>query len=126
MNKLYQELASKIDARITCAQKGNTEWYDKHEQDILSLIDKYMPAGSGFDSGTHIDFDKSTGERIVFNTSFHHMDEMGGYDGWTEHTITVKPSLIFGYVLTISGRNRNQIKEYMYDVFSSTLNTVIE
>jgi len=45
------------------------------------------------------------------------MNEHGFYDGWTEHRITVKPSLAFGFELTISGRDRNEIKDYLSDVF---------
>jgi len=49
------------------------------------------------------------------------MDEYGGYDGWTEHTITVRPDLIHTIVLGISGRNRNDIKDYLYDVYHHIL-----
>jgi hypothetical protein len=50
------------------------------------------------------------------------MNEQGSYDGWTEHTVIVTPSLAMGYRLRITGRDRNGIKEYMHDVFNAALN----
>jgi len=82
-----------------------------------------MPSGSGIDSGTTLDFDKSSGSKLVFSTSYHHMTEDGMYDGWTEHVVTVKPSLMFGFDLAISGRDRNDIKEYLHEVYHDTLMT---
>jgi hypothetical protein len=82
------------------------------------------PSGSGFDNGTQIDRDRS--DVLIFSTSFHHMDEAGGYDGWTEHTVRVKPSLAWGFDLTVSGRDRNGIKDYIADVFSPWLNEMVD
>jgi len=124
--KLYQKLAQTIGAMANCKRTGNDEWYNRHTDNIAELVAEYMPTGSGFDSGTDIDWNLSTDEKLVFTTSFHHMDEFGGYCGWSDHTVTVKPSLTFGYRLSISGKNVNGIKEYMYDVFSSALDTIVE
>lgn len=121
--RIYQSLAQAVDARLTCKEKGNTEWYDRHTDTILNIMENTAPSGAGIDSGTAIDLDKSTGEKLVFTTEYHHMNENGYYDGWTEHTITVKPSLIHGITLSISGRNRNDIKEYLYQVFGEWLNS---
>jgi hypothetical protein len=49
------------------------------------------------------------------------MNDGGFYDGWTEHTITVTPSFIGSMNIKISGRDRNQIKDYLHDVFSTAL-----
>ena len=117
---LVQSIASRIQARINCIQAGNTDWKYRHEEIILEFVRDYMPSGSGFDSGTKIDLDASTGDKIVFNTSYHHMDE-SGYDGWTEHTVTVTPSLAFGFYVKVSGRNRNDIKDYIATEFREAL-----
>lgn len=85
------------------------------------IVKRYMPSGSGFDSGTKIDIDRSTAEKLVFTTSFHHMNDGGFYDGWTEHTVTVRPSLVLGETLTISGRDRSDVKEFIHQVFQSAL-----
>ena len=124
-NKLYQVLASKLDAIENCKRLGNGEWVNRHTDDIAQLVADYMPTGSGFDSGTDIDWQKSSVDKLVFTTSFHHMDENGSYCGWSDHNITVKPSLAFGYRLSISGRNVNDIKEYMYETFSFILDNII-
>jgi hypothetical protein len=81
------------------------------------------PSGSGFDNGTQIDEDRS--DVLRFATAFHHMDECGMYDGWTEHTIRVKPSLAWGFDLKVSGRDRNGIKDYIADVFAQWLNEMV-
>lgn len=125
--KLYQVLASKTQAWLRCVNSDTiTEWEDRHHDDIEAMVQEYMPSGSGVDAGTKFDFDKSTGERLVFNTAYHHMNENGYYDGWTEHVVTVRPSLVNGIVLTISGRNRNDIKDYLSDIFDAALSSDIE
>ena len=122
--QLVTILASKIDARLRCLKNGN-EWADKHEDMIVALVREHMPSGSGFDSGTTMDLDVSTGEKLVFLTSFHHMNDVGMYDGWTEHAVTVRPSLVHGFLLTISGRDRRGIKDYMHEIFHVALSDVI-
>lgn len=83
---------------------------------IEAIVKEYMPSGSGFDNGTTIDLDASREDRLVFNTAFHHMNEGGFYDGWTEHTVTVKPSF-WGTSIKVGGRDRNLIKDYIGDTF---------
>jgi hypothetical protein len=124
--KVFQVLAATLDAWITCVERGNTEWIERHEETIKKTVRQYMPSGSGWDSGTEIDTQKSTGEKLVFHGSFHHMNENGMYDGYTEHSVTVKPSLVFGFVLSISGRNRNDIKEYLYELFEECLSREVK
>lgn len=129
---LYSELSRAIQARANCAElvgghdgvdgeMRNPEWFDKHEETIEMLVKQHMPHGSGFDSGTKIDLDASHADKLVFTTSFHHMNDGGFYDGWTEHTVTVVPSLSNGFHMRIGGRNRNDIKEMMYQEFDYVL-----
>lgn len=124
--KLYQILASCLNAIENCRESGNDEWLRQHTETIESLVSNYMPSGSGFDNGTKLDFDASKGgEKLVFSTSYHHMDD-GMYDGWTEHTVTVRPSLIFDFDMKISGRDRNEIKDYMAETFNYALSQTFE
>lgn len=116
---VYRELASCIDAWSHC----DAEWRVKHWERIESLVARFMPSGSGIDSGTSFNFDRSNGERLVLFCEFHHMNEVGYYDGWTQHTVTVRPSLIHGFTLAIGGRNRNDIKEYLSQTFRDALST---
>lgn len=62
----------------------------------------------------------------MFETSVHHMNPDGYYDGWTEHTVTVTPSFIGRFDLKVSGRDRNGIKDYIAEVFGSVLSAVGE
>lgn len=123
MRPLYRFLATKVQARLNCKAKPDQygHWLQRHEDDIVEAVKRYLPSGSGFDSGTQIDLDRSTGEKLVFTTSFHHMHESGMYDGWTEHTITVKPSLMYGFSFTVSGRDRNYIKDLIGQTFDHAL-----
>lgn len=123
MTPLYKFLANKSHARENCAKTMEThsEWYDRHSEDIEAAVKRYLPRGSGFDNGTH--FEGFKNGRLIFNTAYHHMDQSGGYDGWTEHRVTVRPSLLFGFVLRISGPNRNNIKDLIAQAFDAALNT---
>ena len=124
LHPLIAHLSSAIQARANCAQSGNTEWLNRHSATI-DAIAKELPSGSGIDNGTRVDLDRSTADKIVLTTSFHHMNDGGYYDGWTDHTITVTPTFT-GIALRISGRDRNQIKEYLYQTFDHALTTEYE
>ena len=79
------------------------------------------PHGSGIDNCILFELDDSNDSKLVFNLSYHHMNEVGYYDGWTEHKITVKPSLMFTFVINISGKDKNDIKDYLHDILSTWL-----
>ncbi len=121
--KLYAQLAMLICARLNCISKGNSEWEAKHEEQILSIVKDTAPSGSGIDCGTKINLDDSAPEKLVFDFSYHHMNDGGYYDGWTEHRLIVTPSLQFGCNLKITGKDRNDTKEYLHEVYSYWLNS---
>lgn len=123
---IARTLAGCIQAMQNCRESNNTEWYTNHREQVLHLVKETAPSGSGIDCGTEIDLDKSTPEKLVFTLSYHHMNEHGSYDGWTNHTIVVKPSLVYGLTLTISGRERNQTKEYLHEIYIMWLKTEID
>jgi hypothetical protein len=109
--KRYQALARAADWRT---RNHNAA------QDRIDELMQHAPSGSGFDAGTQLDED-STEEKLIFNTSFHHMDEGGGYDGWTDHKVRVTPSLSQDVRIAVTGRNRNYIKEYIHETFMDWL-----
>lgn len=119
--KVYQAIANKLMAIANCQATGNVEWIERHSEALDELVSHYLPSGSGFDDGTKLDRAKSSASKLVFHTSFHHMNGDGFYDGWTAHTVTVKPSLVFGIELTVSGRDRNEIKDYIAESFHAAL-----
>lgn len=118
--KIYQALATFIDARANCERSGNIEWHARHEERAEAIVAD-GPSGSGIDNGTRIDWERSTGDKIVLTFGFHHMDEHGYYDGWNDYQAVVTPSLIHGIQVTIKGRNRNDIKSYLFDVYHTWL-----
>ena len=93
---------------------------------MLEGLQSELPQGSGFDSGSTIDIDSSRPNKLVFLTAFHHMDESGFYDGWTNHKVIVTPDFRFGLDLQITGNNRNNIKEYIGDCFHEVLGRKIK
>jgi hypothetical protein len=137
MKKLYVALAQIVQAYHACVKSGNHEWQVKHAERLGKLVHEHMPSGSGIDTGTSLNLDKSsaggrtangrtTDEKLVFETSYHHMNEHGVYICWTDHTITVTASLSFGISIRIGGRNRNETKDYLYEVFHAALMTEVE
>lgn len=125
---LYVQFAQTINALSNCIASGNNEWGAKHEANAFELTKEFMPSGSGIDSGTKLDIDETLrhgAQKLVFTTAFHHMDENGGYDGWTEHKVIVTPSLQFGFDLKITGRDRNEIKGYLHEVYHHALAQIV-
>jgi len=125
MNHVYQEIARTFGARLTCQKTGNTEWAARHEETLARLCAEWLPRGGGFDTGTHMLLDESKPERLVFRTSYHHMTDHGYYDGWTEHSVVVTPSLAQGFDLKVKGLNRNDVKDYIAETFHIALGAVM-
>ena len=115
--KFYSRVSNLLVARNNCLSTNN-EFARSHEERLEQLVKQYLPRGSGFDSGTKFVWEESNRNKLVFATAFHHMNEGGYYDGWTEHKVIITPDLLFGYNIKITGKNRNDIKEYMYQCFS--------
>jgi hypothetical protein len=119
--KVYSEIAARLKAIDYCAKSGNTEWENKHADVIEEIVKMDMPSGSGFDSGVSFDFAKSTPKRLVFYAPYHHMNDNGMYDHWTDYTVIVTPSLSSGFELRITGRDYNGFKEYAHQLFYECL-----
>lgn len=125
MPNVAATIASLLTAIDNCERSGNLEWHARHAARLAYVCAEYLPSGSGIDQGTHIDRSKTTATKLVLSCSFHHMDEHGSYDGWTDHTITVRPTFD-GLDVTVGGRDRNDIKNYLGDVFQSALETEVD
>jgi hypothetical protein len=115
-----QRIANLLQAVRNCEKSNNLEWRDKHRITINELVTNRLPSGSGFDNGTHL-HESSEPERLVFACDFHHMNDGGMYDGWTEHNVVVKPSLVYGLDIKVTGRDRNEIKDYIAETFQHAL-----
>ena len=121
---VIQELACAIVARANCDKSGNSEWGPKWLGRIEDIAENLLPSGSGFDNGTTVDLDRSSEKRIVLSTSFHHMNDSGMYDGWTDHDIIVTPAFD-GFDLRVTGRDKRDIKEYIAETFHHCLSEPI-
>jgi hypothetical protein len=118
---VIQNIATMLD---TLRRNGGNH---EPSQDALEyLVRNYLPSGSGVDSGCAIDLDRQKPGRIVIDCSFHHMNEGGYYDGWTEHQVIVTPCFGHWPDIRVTGRNRNDIKEYLGELFRHALDQPIE
>ena len=115
--KLYQKIA-RLVANINDAP--DSKMFDSWETELTNIERNILLYDSGFGAGCKIQ-DNSRPDRIVISCNYHHMDEHGYYDGWSEHTAVVKPCLQFGFYVRVTGRNRNMIKEYISDTFHELL-----
>lgn len=120
---LIQAIAQAFAHWCNCTGGKNPEW-ESITKDRLDDLINMMPRGSGIDDYPKLDFEKSTPNKLVFEFGYHHMSEHGYYDGWTEHVLTVTPSFD-GFDLKISGKDRNQIKDYLYDCFHCALSAIV-
>jgi hypothetical protein len=116
INAVAAHLSSLSIAVANCVKGGMEDWEEKHRDSIAQIVADHLPRGSGWDHGTTFDIDASSTNRLVFSGSFHHMDEHGGYDGWTDHKIIITPTFD-GVDVDVKGRNRNGIKTMLGEDF---------
>ena len=119
--KVYQEIVSLSNAIENCIKTGNVEWQEKHTDNLEWIVKQFLPSGSGIDCGTKLV--SADDKKIVLSLSYHHMNDNGYYDGWTEHKAIITPSF-HGIDIRITGRDRNGIKDYLSDVVWESLNEV--
>jgi hypothetical protein len=123
---LYSAIASLLATIERCKANNNHEWLDRHQDRLDAMLKQHLPSGSGIDRGSKLLTHECKSNKLVFSADFHHMDEHGGYDGWSYHQVIVTPSLEFGAVIKITGRDRNQIKDYLHDVFNHVMFTQVD
>ncbi len=119
---VIQAIDAALQARRNCERAGNAEWFQKWDDRLTWIEREILPSGSGINNGTTINRDRKDG--IVLETSFHHMNDDGCYDGWTDHAILVRPAFT-GIDITVSGKNRNAIKGYLAETFEHVLTSEI-
>jgi len=119
--KRYQYIAQQF-ARVGYFDDVDTARANTILRALEDYVKKHFPRGSGFDNGTSLDVGGTRENRIAFSTAFHHMDTHGGYDGWTEHQIILTPDFRWGFNLRVTGRDRNDIKDYAANCFAHALN----
>lgn len=114
-----KEKYKKYDPKVPTDEDINNDFWCSEYSNILEGLCNILPSGSGLDSGCAFDYDNSKETKLIFTTSFHHiMNDNGYYDGWTDHKIIITPKF-GGYDMHITGRDRNFIKDYLYQLFDS-------
>jgi hypothetical protein len=119
MKTLAQALLKTVDSRINCISAGNTEWLGNHEYKIENTLIPKLPSGSGIDNCNELDYDKSTGKKLVIN-------------GWVDFRVVVTASLRDGFDINIIGNfssNKNAqaqgLKEYLYEIYEYALRSAV-
>jgi len=111
MNKVYNAIAQAV-------AHFEKDW----AKDLLHVLERdHLPSGYGIDNGCKVLVDESSPNRIVVRVDFHHMNDLGFYDGWTSHKAIITPSLQYGFDIRITGPNRRGIKDYLIEVLSDAL-----
>lgn len=121
MKAVAEHIAGLVVAIKNCRASGNSEWEHRHEARLKAIVAQFLPSGSGFDTGCFVHITNSTDAKLVIPTEFHHMDENGCYDGWTKHVVIAKASFAFGIDIEVTGRDRNDIKNYIAETFHEAL-----
>ena len=114
--QMIHRIASLSKAIENCRKEDNTWWEGKHTSTLNQILGG-LPSGAGIDAGSILK--KVEKNRVVFATSYHHMNDAGCYTGWTDHEIIVRPSfsLCCGFTLKVTGKNKNCVKEAIEEAF---------
>ena len=111
------------NAWINCIAANNTNWIDKHEENIINILLGVLPHGSGIDCKWNIDLQSLY---IICNNSYHRMNENGCYCGYIDFSVRIKTNYrdIFGKIIfSIVGKfGRHQdLKDYLYEIIGYAL-----
>lgn len=117
ITRLAQAMAARDNLEARDERTEHVETMQGRWNDMIAALVDDMPSGSGIDIKPVLT--DSNPERIAVYLEFHHMDEAGGYDGWTRHRVTFRPSFVHGIDIRVSGPNRNGILEYLAETFHS-------
>lgn len=108
---VYQKLATTFMAYRNCLEamgpqtSHNHKHYatlaDRHWETIKGIVKDSLPHGSGIDTDLQFDFSKSGFDRLLIHGEYHNMDDCGNYDGWTQFTVAVIPSLSFDFQVEV-------------------------
>jgi hypothetical protein len=113
-------LINKIAQYCEWRKTVNQAYLDDCERKIEACVSE-LPSGSGI-HGAKILVSRSGKYKVEISFYYHHMNENGYYDGIDGYRIVIKPCLTdAGFDIKIYGPNKNDIKDYLYDVFVEAL-----
>lgn len=119
--KIYHKISNGMRNYLHWINRENSDMADDYLDKIKEIVSANFPAGSGFNFGTYFDEKASNTNKLVFYTKYHHMNEMGFYDGVTDHKIIITPDFVYHINIKITGRDRNGIKGYIGEIFYDCL-----
>lgn len=111
--KVYAEIANVVNA-LKKSREGDApqEIINMHKKKKKRLENDFLPSGSGFDKGSYICTEMSSRNKLVIETSYHHMNH-GQYVGWSDLQIIVRPDLITGVWLDVEVKRQDSLVKEM-------------
>ena len=110
--KLYQKIARVV------SQKN---WAKRAKE--LSLLQELLPNGNGIrgQEGLAEILPESTKKRIVIYTTYWHPNDSYETSRWTAHQVIITPSFEREINIRITGKNKDNVKDYLHDIFREAL-----
>lgn len=93
MMTLACRIAYIAEALDIAERNRNHPWIEKWEAE-LEQLENMLPHGSGLDGVVEIDRSATSSDKITIVFDYHHMDEFGGYQGWSEWRLVVSADLL--------------------------------
>ena len=119
--KVYQLIATNVQRYRNSIQKNDFRNMAEAALILDYLVFHLMPSGCGIDEGTVLDLSESYSGLLQFDCSYHHMDDVGNYTHWTEHTVKVKSCFLNGFTVEVDGLDHNNINDFLEDRFTDYL-----
>jgi hypothetical protein len=116
---LAEAYITALTAYRNTTERGNLKWSANWKERIKQL-DECLPHGAGLDGVVEFDDTLSKPHRIVIYAEYHHMNEVGYYDGWAHCHITAI-SEFTGPRVDVSREVDADTGDYLADLFYQAL-----
>lgn len=117
---LLQAFVQALGAWRRCKGGQGAPGWEARWNAYIEVLERELPHGSGLDNKVKFVREKCNSRRVVIAADFHHMNGDGFYTGWTDHEIIVTATHD-GPDIRVTGRNRNDIKDYLAETFGHAL-----
>lgn len=106
-----RDLANLVTIYSICKDRDIDEM-DKCHRSISTMI-ATLRGSRGIINSILFNLENSSPDMLLFSVFIC----WPGEQNMIEHTVKIRPSFTEGFLLTISGRNRNEVKTYLVDIF---------
>ena len=123
---VYRELAKQISYLESNIRSGNLSGAKKYEEAVTRIVKAYFPMGGGI-TGCSIDLTQH--KTLLINGCIRVEDGNCFKHKMIEFTVKVSPCLKYGTNINIVGsfgKKNESTKDYLYQLFDSTLHEVVE